>query len=206
MKKKPFVTIIGNMGSGKTTLAELLVKHQNYFHPQENFKDNAFLPLFFDDMSRWAFHSQTFYLKEKAKQLIKLNKIIGGKPVVLEPDILGDVEVYARAQHIYKNMSKHEYHLYRELFKMFYPNLPKADLTIYVKASVPVILERIKKRRRDFEKEIPRSYLELLNTLNDKLAEKMNAMVIETDKINIVQNTDDIKNILASIKKSFLYD
>jgi deoxyadenosine/deoxycytidine kinase len=206
MKKKPFVTIIGNMGSGKTTLAELLVKHLDFTHIEENFGDNVFLPMFFNDMKRWSFHNQTYFLKEKSRQLIKMSKFVGKTALVLEPDILCDVEAYAKAQVFHKNMTKYEYKLYHDIYRMFLPQLPKPDLTIYVRASVPVIINRINKRRRGFEKEIPESYLRLLNRLNDKLARKMKAMVIETDEINIIHNKEDIKGIITSITHQLVYD
>lgn len=204
MKKKPFVTIIGNMGSGKTTLANLLVEHLHFIHPEENFDGNVFLPRFYDDMKRWAFHSQIFFLTEKAKQLLRLNGVLRRQSIVLEPDILQDVEVWARAQVYHKNMGKDEYRLYKKVYRMFAPQLPKPDLVIYLRASVPVLMERIGKRRREFEREVPKKYLMILNDLNDRLAKKLRALVIETDNINIVQRKDHIEEIVSLIKEKIL--
>lgn len=199
--KKPLITIIGNMGSGKTTLAKLIVEHLGFVHPEENFVGNVFLPKFYDDMRRWAFHSQAFYLIEKAKQLLSVNKMLKKKSIVMEPDILCDVEAYAKAQFYYKNMDLHEYRLYQRIYKLLAPHLPKPDLTIYLSTSILVLMERIGKRRREFEREVPKKYLEILNKLNDRLAKKLKALVIDTDNINIVNRKDHIEEVLLLIKQ-----
>jgi len=189
------------MGSGKTTLANLLSLNLGFIHPEENFTGNKFLERFYDDMSRWAFHSQIFFLTEKAKQLIKLNGTLKRKSIVMEPDILQDVDVWARAQVYHKNMGIDEYRLYKKVYRMFAPSLPNPDLTIYLRASVPVLMDRIGKRRREFEREVPKKYLMILNTLNDRLAKKLKALVIDTDGINIVRRKSDINNVISIIEE-----
>lgn len=203
MKKNPYISVMGSMGSGKTTLARLVAKHLNFFLLEENFAENPFLKDFYKDMGRWAFNSQTFFLTEKIKQMQKTADLLKEKPVVQDTPVYQDVCVWAEAQFEAGHMSEAEFLLYQKIYKMTIDGLPRPDLIIYLRTSVEVIEERIAKRGRGFENKVPRWYLVLLNWLLEKWVKgnkKIPVMVVDTDKINIVDNKKDIAALIERIR------
>lgn len=196
---------MGNMGSGKTTVAKLIAKNFNFQLIEENFSENPFLKDFYQDMQRWAFHSQTFFLTEKIKQMLETKKIITKKSVVQDTPIFQDVHVWAEAQYESGHMNDAENQLYHKIYNMFSDQLIFPDLIIYLKTSVEVIEERINSRGRSFEAKVPRWYLVLLNWLLDKWviknSKKMNILTIDTDGINIIKNKNDVEKLLSQVKE-----
>lgn len=200
---KPYLSIMGNMGSGKTTLAKLVAKHLKFTLLEENFSQNPFLKDFYNDMHRWAFHSQTFFLTEKIRQMCQTKELLKKKPVVQDTPIYQDVSVWAEAQYEAGHMNEGEFALYKKIYQMFSDQLPTPDLIIYLKTSVEVIEERIAKRGRGFETKVPRWYLVLLNWLLDKWVardKKIPVLTIDTDEINIVNKPKDINKVIELIK------
>lgn len=192
---------MGTMGSGKTTVARLLAKEFKFHLLEENFGENAFLPRFYQDMKRWAFHSQTFFLMEKARQLLEARRVLseakdpiwkqGHRGVIQDTPIQQDAFSYAKAQHVLGNIDDAEWRLYLKIYNSFEPYFPKPTLIIYLDTSVPKLSERIESRGRGYEQKIPSSYLELLDMLNHKwLADNKSipVLTIETDGLNIVRS------------------
>jgi len=203
MTKSHFIAVMGSMGSGKTTLARLIAKHLDYKLLEENFADNPFLKDFYNDMHRWAFHSQTFFLTEKIKQMQYIQELLKKQSVVLDTPIYQDVCVWAEAQYEAGHMNQAEFCLYQKFYNMLIDRLPVPNLIIYLKTSVEVIEERINKRARGFEAKVPRWYLVLLNWLLEKWVaknKKIPVLRIETDEINIVENKKDIESVIRQIK------
>lgn len=201
-KKNYYLSVMGTIGSGKTTVANLIAKNLKFRILEENFGENAFLPRFYKDMPRWAFHSQTFFLMEKINQMLETPKILIDHSVVQDTPIVQDVFSYAKAQYVLGNIDEAEWKLYHKIYKSFEPYFAGVDLLIYLETPVNVIINRIAKRGRLYEKKIPQSYLELLDMLNHRwLAENknINVLKIETDGLNIVNSKDAQKKMMMLI-------
>ncbi len=220
--KHVYLSVMGTLGSGKTTAARLIADTFKFHLVEENFGDNAFLPRFYQDMKRWAFHSQTFYLMEKITQMLETAQLFGlhtpdvkevrtsgvnkVKGVIQDTPILQDVFSYAKAQHVLGNMDDAEWRLYLNIYRSFESQLIKPDFIIYLETSVPVIMERVKKRGRSYEQQIPQSYLELLDMLNHKwLSENKTipVLTIATDGLNIVSSRKAQELLAAQVHGYF---
>lgn len=207
-----YLSVMGTMGSGKTTAARLIAQHFRFHLVEENFGENAFLPRFYKRMDRWAFHSQTFFLMEKINQLMEIKKELAtsfknGKQsgIVQDTPIEQDVFSYAKAQHVLGNMDDAEWRLYKKIYDSFEPHLPKPDRIFFLETSIPEVEKRIASRGRGYEKKIPRSYLTLLEKLNcqwlhDNTDRKI--VTIQTDGLNIVTSKAAQSKLLQCVKNS----
>lgn len=193
---------MGTMGSGKTTVAQLLAKELEFPLLLEQFKTNNFLPLFYKDMKRWAFHSQTFFLLEKYQQLITIPEELKKNSIIQDTPIMQDVFSYARAQHKLGNMDKNEWDLYTKTYQVLLKHLFLPDVIIYLEASVETLMSRIALRGRKYEQTIPKSYISLLNKLNEAWVSETNIPVIriDTNQRNIVHKNLDKEFFLISIR------
>lgn len=195
---------MGTLGSGKTTVARLVARELKLHLLEENFGENAFLPRFYQDMKRWAFHSQTFFLMEKIKQMMETHTILEKHSVVQDTPIQQDAFSYAKAQYILENMDDAEWWLYQKVYRAFEPFLPKPDLVIYLETSITTLTDRIEKRGRSYERKIPLSYLELLDMLNHRWIKDNKAipvLTIKTDGLNIVRSKLAQKSLIAKVKE-----
>jgi deoxyadenosine/deoxycytidine kinase len=163
MSQKYFVTIAGNMGVGKSTLTRLLAESLNWTPFYEAVDDNPYLSDFYKDMRQWSFHSQVFFLSRRLRYHREITKHPG--PVIQDRSVYEDAEVFARNLHQLGNMSQRDYQLYRNIYEEFIQIVPQPDLIVYLKASVPTLIERIHRRGRDFEREVSPLYLQQLNEL-----------------------------------------
>lgn len=205
MKKHVYLSVTGTIGAGKTTVAKLLAKELHISLIEENFGENAFLPRFYQDMKRWAFHSQMFFLMEKIKQMLETPKLLAKHSVVQDTPIQQDVFSYAKAQYILENMDDAEWWLYLKVYRSFEPFLPIPDLVIFLETTTPSLLHRIKKRGRKYEQKIPMSYVELLDMLNHKWLRENKSipvLVVETDNLDIVRDKKAQKTLVAAVKKA----
>ncbi len=204
---------MGTMGSGKTTAARVIAKALGYQLVEENFGENAFLPRFYNDMKRWAFHSQTFFLMEKINQMLESPKLLAKGGVVQDTPIQQDAFSYAKAQHVLGNIDDAEWKLYQKIYKSFEPYFPKPKLIIYLETSVPVVASRIESRGREYEQKIPQSYLELLDMLNHKWltenaqakGKKIPVLSIQTDELNIAKSSIAQETLIELVKKKIVY-
>lgn len=202
-EQKEYIAVMGTMGSGKTTAANLLARELQFTLIEENVKENAFLPRFYKDMPRWAFHSQVFFLMEKIRQMIETKNILTKSSVVQDTPITQDVYSYARAQHELGNMDDAEWGLYQKIYHEFTPHFPSPDLIVFLDTSVPVIEKRIEERGRGFEQSIPTDYLALLDRLNRKwLEQNTNIPVIRvsTDTLDIVRDRDAQQQFVSLVR------
>src|SRR3990167_8714570 len=119
MSKRLYLSVMGTMGSGKTTVARLIAKELTFHLIEENFGENAFLPRFYHDMKRWAFHSQTFFLMEKITQMLETPKLLQKYSVVQDTPIQQDAFSYAKAQHVLGNIDDAEWRLYQKIYRSF---------------------------------------------------------------------------------------
>jgi deoxyadenosine/deoxycytidine kinase len=203
MKKNVYISVMGTMGSGKTTAARLIAQKLNFHLIEENFGENAFLPRFYKDMGKWAFHSQTFFLMEKITQMLETPNMLAKESVVQDTPIQQDAFSYAKAQHVLGHMDDAEWNLYQKIYKSFEPYFPKPDLIIYLETGLPSIMKRIEHRGRGYEKSIPQNYLELLDLLNHKWISENKSipvLVIETDGLNIVRSKVAQQDLIKSVR------
>lgn len=192
-EQNEYIVVMGTLGSGKTTAANLLAKDLQFTLIEENVKENAFLPRFYKDMKRWAFHSQVFFLMEKIRQMIEAKALLAKSSVVQDTPITQDVYSYAKAQHELGNMDDAEWALYQKIYHEFTPHFPNPDLIVFLDTSIPEIEKRIAERGRGFEQTIPTDYLVLLDKLNRKWLEQntnIPVVVVHTDTLDISRNKD----------------
>jgi deoxyadenosine/deoxycytidine kinase len=186
-----YIAVAGTMGSGKTTAAGVLARESGYTLMAENFAENTFLPRFYQDMKRWSFHSETFFLMEKCSQLLSAPDMLRKSSVVQDTPIEEDVYGYTQAQHELGNLDDDEWRLYQKIYRSFVPYFPKLDLLVYLKTSVPVLAARIKSRGLEYEKALPVKHLELLDALNGQWLARntgIPVLTVETDKLDIVRS------------------
>lgn len=202
-ERNEYIAVMGTMGSGKTTAARLLAKDLQFSLVEENVKENAFLPRFYKDMSRWAFHSQLFFLMEKIRQMTEAKGALEKTPIVQDTPITQDVYSYAKAQYELGHMDDAEWALYQKIYHEFTPHFPQPDLIVFLDTSIPAIEHRIANRGREFEQEIPTDYLTLLDKLNRKWLEQnttIPVVVVHTDGLDISRNADAQKQFTSLVR------
>ena len=204
--QKFYIAVLGNMGSGKTTVAKLLAEGLNAKLVLENFANNPFLANFYNDMKRWAFSSQAFFLTEKVKQTRKISKSINKKNLIQDTPLFQDVNIWAKAQLLSKNMDTAEWRLYWRLSKLFQDGLRQPDIYVYFQTSIPILQDRINKRKREFEKEVPVWYLKTISKLLEESIEKKlhHVLTINTDKKNFVNNDEDKAWLINTVKEKII--
>jgi len=204
-EQNEYIAVMGTMGSGKTTAAQLLSKELRFSLIEENVKENAFLPRFYKDMKRWAFHSQVFFLMEKIRQMLETKNMLAKTSVVQDTPITQDVFSYARAQHELGNMDDAEWALYQKIYHEFTPHFPQPDLIVFLDTSIPAIEQRIAARGRGFEQTIPTDYLELLDKLNRRWLEQNTTIPvvrIPTDTLDIARNRDAQEQFVSIVRSA----
>lgn len=205
MKKGLYISVMGTMGSGKTTAARLLARALKFQLIEENFGENAFLSRFYEDMKHWAFHSQTFFLMEKITQMLGTAALLEKYSIVQDTPVQQDAFSYAKAQHVLGNIDDAEWRLYQKIYRGFEPYFPTPNLIVYLETTMPAIAKRIERRGRGYEKKIPLSYLELLDMLNRKWIAENKAtpiLMVKTDGLNIVTSKKAQNELVRLVKKT----
>jgi deoxyadenosine/deoxycytidine kinase len=196
-----YLAISGNIGSGKTTLAEKLGKYYNWDVEYEVVDMNPYLPDFYADMATWSFHTQIFFLNSRFKQNQKIQRKKNN--IIQDRTIYEDAYVFA--QNLYQNgyLSDREYETYIGLFKSMSEFIKPPDLLIYLKADIPKLVERIQRRGRVYENLIRIDYLRDLNRLYEEWISQYRDskyLTIDVNKLNFDINTDDLSYIVNRIE------
>ncbi|MGB0885654.1 MAG: deoxynucleoside kinase [Chitinophagales bacterium] len=200
-KKINHIAIAGNIGAGKTTLTNLLAKNFNWDPQFEDVENNPYLNDFYDDMPRWSFNLQIFFLNSRFKQVIEMQKT--KKPIIQDRTIYEDAEIFAPNLHDMGLMASRDFDNYKSLYSSIISQIKPPDLLIYMKASIPTLVDNIQKRGRDYEDSIRLDYLKKLNQYYDNWIAKYNMgnlLVIDCDKLNFVDNKEDLAEIYNKVQ------
>ena len=203
-KRKLFVAIAGNIGVGKTTLTRLLSQKLRWRAYYEKVIDNPYLAPFYDDMNRWSFHLQIYFLSHRFKSQKEITE--WPDSCIQDRSIYEDVEIFARTLNNQGYMTDVDYTNYRMLFETMVDYLRKPDLIIYLKASVEQLVERILSRGRDYEQTIDRGYLEQLGEAYEiwlKEAEENGFRILRVDTRykNFEEDEDELNKIVKYVQE-----
>ena len=196
------IAIAGNIGSGKTTLTRLLAKHFGWTPHFEEVDHNPYLDSFYEDMQRWSFNIQIFFLNSRFRQVIDIRN--SGKDVIQDRTIYEDAMIFAPNLYSMGLMESRDFENYRSLFDLMSKFLQAPDLLIYLRASVPTLMRQIAKRNRDYEQSIRLDYL---SNLNERYEEWINGykegklLVIDMDKLEL-EKPEDLGVIIDKIEAS----
>jgi len=155
------VAIAGNIGSGKTTLTKLLAKHFGWKPHYEDVENNPYLHSFYEDMQRWSFNLQVYFLNSRFRQVVDIRK--SGKNIIQDRTIYEDAYIFAPNLHTMNLMSTRDFDNYSSLFELMNSFIQPPDLLIYLRASVSTLVKQIQSIGRDYEESIRLDYLKLLN-------------------------------------------
>ncbi|MDZ4752252.1 MAG: deoxynucleoside kinase [Flavobacteriales bacterium] len=194
------VAIAGNIGSGKTTLTTSLAKHYKWQPHFEEVDDNPYLIDFYKDMQRWSFNLQVYFLKHRFRQLMELEK--SGKKVIQDRTIYEDAHIFAPNLHSMGLMTTRDYENYFDLFTIMDDFIKAPDLLIYLRASVPVLVQNIQKRGREYEEAIRLDYLTRLNERYEawiSTYHKGKLLVIDVDENRFHDSQEDLGTIIAGV-------
>ncbi len=194
------IAVAGNIGSGKTTLTGLLSKQYNWQPHYEDVDDNPYLHDFYDDMQRWSFNLQVFFLNNRFNQIIRIRE--SGKTVVQDRTIYEDAHIFAPNLHSMGLMSTRDYDNYSSLFEMISSLIQPPDLVIYLRASVPTLVNQIQKRGRKYENAIRLDYLKRLNERYEAWIStyKLSKMlIVDVDFNNFSENPEDLGIVINKI-------
>jgi deoxyadenosine/deoxycytidine kinase len=194
------IAIAGNIGSGKTTLTTLLAKHYNWQAHFEDADDNPYLNDFYEDMQRWSFNLQIYFLNSRFNQVLEIRK--SGKNVVQDRTIYEDAYIFAPNLHSMGLMTTRDFENYFSLFNLMDSFVQPPDLLIYLRASVPTLVNQIQKRGRDYENSIRLDYLKRLNERYEAWISTYNhgkLLIIEVDNLNFAESNEDLGVIVNKI-------
>jgi deoxyadenosine/deoxycytidine kinase len=199
---KRYVVLAGNIGAGKSTLVRMLCERLGWTPYFEPVAENPYLEDFYADMARWSFASQVFFMAWRVKSHRALMEDPG--TVVQDRSLYEDAEVFAKNLHRQGLMSDRDWKTYRELYGTFTTLLPAPDLVVYLRASVPTLLERIGRRGRGYEAGISREYLAGLNGLYEEWIGAFRlapVLVVPADRMDFVTDTAALEAIVATVEE-----
>ena len=194
------IAIAGNIGSGKTTLTRLLAKHFGWTPHFEEVDHNPYLDSFYEDMQRWSFNIQIFFLNSRFRQVIDIRN--SGKNVVQDRTIYEDAMIFAPNLYSMGLMESRDFENYRSLFDLMAKFIQAPDLLIYLRASVPTLIRQIAKRNRDYEQSIRLDYLSNLNERYEQWIsgyKEGKLLIIESDNLEL-ENPEDLGGIVEKIE------
>ena len=194
------IAVAGNIGSGKTTLTSLLSKHFGWEAHYEDVDDNPYLNDFYNDMQRWSFNLQIYFLNSRFKQIIDIRK--SGKTVIQDRTIYEDAEIFAPNLHSMGLMSTRDFNNYKSLFDLMVSLVQPPDLLIYLRATVPTLVNQIQKRGREYENSIRIDYLKQLNDRYEKWIShyKMGkVLTFNVDELDFTVNPEDLSFVIDKI-------
>jgi deoxyadenosine/deoxycytidine kinase len=200
MDKIKHVAIAGNIGAGKTTLTGLLAKHYKWEPQYEAADDNPYLNDFYEEMQRWSFNLQIYFLNSRFRQITEIKK--GSKTVIQDRTIFEDAYIFAPNLHAMGLMTTRDYENYLSLFDLMDQFVAPPDLLIYLRASIPTLVGQIQKRGRAYEETIRLDYLKRLNERYEawiSTYDKGKILIIDVDNNNFSEKQEDLGQIITRI-------
>jgi deoxyadenosine/deoxycytidine kinase len=194
------IAVAGNIGSGKTTLTGMLAKHYGWEALYESVEDNPYLASFYQDMQRWSFNIQIYFLNSRFRQVLDIRQ--RKKDVIQDRTIYEDAYIFAPNLHRMELMASRDFENYASLFELMKKFLQPPDLLIYLKADVETLIAQILKRGRAYEGDISLSYLENLNKLYNNWIENYNEgklLVVDVNKLKFAERPEDFGVIIEKI-------
>ncbi len=194
------IAIAGNIGSGKTTLTTQLAKHYNWQAHFEDADDNPYLNDFYEDMQRWSFNLQIYFLNSRFNQVLDIRK--SGKNVIQDRTIYEDAYIFAPNLHSMGLMTTRDFENYFSLFNLMDSFVQPPDLLIYLRASVSTLVNQIQKRGRDYENSIRLDYLKRLNERYEAWISTYShgkLLIIDVDNLNFAESNEDLGVIVNKI-------
>lgn len=201
MNKKMHVAIAGNIGSGKTNLAEKLAKHYSWKPEFDAVEYNPYLSDFYTDMLRWSFNIQIYFLNIRFRQIRNIQK--NENSVVQDRTIYEDVEVFAKNLNENGLLNDRDYNTYLDLYNNLMPFITHPDVLIYLRSDIPLLIDRIEKRGRAYENLIRLNYIRDLNQLYEKWISTYNLsklLIIDVDKLNFDTRSEDFSYVINQIE------
>lgn len=198
-KSSKYVAVAGNIGAGKSSLTGLLAKHFGWEAFYESVDDNPYLSDFYEDMRRWSFNLQIYFLSSRFRhQKEMLNDEVN---LIQDRTIYEDVEIFAKNLHEMNLMSDRDFENYEALFNEMSYYLRPPDLLVYLRAQVPTLVKQIQQRGRDYENTIRIDYLERLNKLYEDWIGRYphEKLIIDTDDLDFVNNEEDLGKVIDLI-------
>ncbi|MCE1197423.1 MAG: deoxynucleoside kinase [Marinilabiliales bacterium] len=198
------IAIAGNIGAGKTTLTRLLAKHYGWEAHYEDVEANPYLDDFYHDMLRWSFNLQVYFLNSRFSQVLDFRE--SGKTVIQDRTIYEDAEIFAPNLHEMGLMSSRDFANYHQLFNLMSRLIKAPTLMIYLRATVPTLVNNIQKRGRDYENSIRLDYLSQLNQRYEAWASKYTLgkmLIVNVDNVNFEANQEDLAKIIDRINAQF---
>ncbi|MBL7751210.1 MAG: deoxynucleoside kinase [Chitinophagaceae bacterium] len=200
IKKPKHIAVAGNIGAGKTTLTEILAKHYKWIPQFEDVDHNPYLYDFYEDMPRWSFNLQIYFLNRRLQQIVDIHK--GTETVVQDRTIYEDANIFAPNLHEMGLMSKRDFDNYFDFFQTLKQMVQPPDLLIYLRASVPTLVGQIQKRGREYEENIRLDYLKRLNEYYNKWIDNYKEgelLVIDVDKNKFAENEEHLGEIITKV-------
>lgn len=194
------IAIAGNIGAGKTTLTQLLAKHYKIEAQLEDVVDNPYLDDFYNEMERWSFNLQVYFLNSRFRQVVQIRK--SGKNIIQDRTIYEDANIFAPNLHAMGLMTNRDFDNYSSLFNLMESTVQAPDLLIYLRSSIPNLVNQIHKRGRDYENSISIDYLSRLNERYEAWIdgyEKGRLLIIDVDHLDFVEKAEDLGEIIEKI-------
>ncbi|HPS83385.1 Deoxyadenosine/deoxycytidine kinase [anaerobic digester metagenome] len=194
------IAIAGNIGSGKTTLTGLLAKHYKYAPQYEDVDTNPYLTSFYEDMKRWSFNLQIYFLNSRFRQIVELHR--KAQNVIQDRTIYEDACIFAPNLHDMGLMSSRDFATYQSIFELMVSFIKAPDLLIYLRADVPTLVSQIQKRGRDYEASIRLDYLKSLNERYESWISEYKdgkLLIIDVEKVKFHESKEDLGVIIEKI-------
>ncbi|UKM64487.1 deoxynucleoside kinase [Flavobacteriaceae bacterium GSB9] len=194
------IAVAGNIGAGKTTLTKLLAKHYNWEAQLEDVVDNPYLDDFYNQMARWSFNLQVYFLNSRFRQVLQIRQ--SGKDIIQDRTIYEDAHIFAPNLHAMGLMTNRDFENYKSLFDLMQSLVQGPDVLIYLRSSIPNLVSQIHKRGRDYENSISIDYLSRLNERYEAWIhgyDKGKLLIIDVDNLNFVDNPEDLGSVINTI-------
>lgn len=195
------IAIVGNIGAGKTTLTQLLANHLKWEPQFEAVEDNPYLEDFYSDMKRWSFNLQIFFLNSRFRHIVDLQT--RNINIIQDRTIYEDAYIFAENLYDMGLMSERDFSNYSNIFDSIIHYIKPPDLLVYLRASVPTLVENIQKRGRDYESGIRLDYLSKLNDKYEKWIsgyQQGKLLILDKDKLDFANNPEDLGFVIQKIE------